>query len=79
MKSKSYKSVASLVRYTTSGRFQRLFKRLEKARAAKIAKYAKDPNHKHVRIKSGSVSQVWPKRRLVKQFYECKICGADMD
>lgn len=78
MKHHRYKTVAGLVRHTTGERFQAFFAKSEKARRALIARYAKDPNHKHVRELTGTVSQVWPKNRVLLRLYWCKICHADM-
>lgn len=74
-----YKTVAGLVRHTMPKKFADFFAKAERERRALIARFAKDPNHKHVRELQGTVTQIRPKHKLVCRFYWCKICHADLD
>ena len=80
-----YKTVGGLVRYTMPKKFADFFAKAERERRALIARFAKDPNHKHVREEIGTISQltvgtrILKKPRLVRSFYWCKICHADLD
>ena len=82
---KRYKTVAGMVRHTLPKRLAKKIAAINRAEKVLIAKYAKDPNHVHVREEVGSVRQVTSgtkilkRPRLIKKFYWCKICHVDME
>lgn len=65
---------------TAKKSFKELFAESDRRIKARIAKYANDPKHKHVREFAGEVARVHPgKRKVLKRFYWCKICWAEME
>lgn len=73
-----FKNVDELVKQTTTTTFHLYWLEMKRHRRALTRIFAADPTHIHRPVKTGSVGQVWPKRRHIENFYHCEVCLCDL-